>query len=152
MALLLRLDFVPLCWSVGRGAGAEIPALSPHPAAEQIGTKSTRRSRATAISDDIAEKEPLKVIAAEKKASSEREKSRSNLAKRQAMPSSKPDPHGSQARPNVFSTVAPVSVSPNDAQDISMGSPDVQCFSDFHRKSNAFSTNLTAEKSVHFSN
>ena len=68
------------------------------------------------------------------------------------MPSSKPDPDGSQAGPNAISTVVPVSVSPLAVEDISMGSPDVQFSSDFHRESNAFSTNLTAERSVHFSN
>ena len=133
-------------------ASAEISAPAPIPAAQPSGTKSQRSSRVTAVSGDTAEKEPLKVAAAEKKASTGREKSRNSLAKRQAMPSSKPDPSGSQAGPNVLSTVVPVSVSPNEAQHISMGSQDVQCFSDFHRESNAFSMNPTAERSVQFSN
>ena len=81
-----------------------------------------------------------------------REKSRNSSEKRQVMPSSKPDPDGSQAGPNATPTVVPVSVSPLDVDDISMGSQDVQCFSDFHRESNAFSMNLTAERSVYFSN
>ena len=81
-----------------------------------------------------------------------REKSRNSSEKRQVVPSSKPDPDGSQAELNAISTVAPFSVSPLDVEDISMGSQDVQCFSDFHRESNAFSMNSTAERSVHFSN
>ena len=93
---------------------------------------------------------PPKVIAAEKKVSTVREKSRKSLEKRQVVPSSKPDPHGSQAGPDVLSTVAPLNVSL--FEEISTASHDVQRFSDFHRESNTFSMNPTAERSVHFSN
>ena len=133
----------------GNPASAESSAPAPHPGA-QIETKSKRRSRVTAIGADTAEKMPPKVIAAEKKVSTVREKSRKSLEKRQVVPSSKPDPHGSQAGPDVLSTVAPLNVSL--FEEISTASQDVHCFSDFHRESNTFSMNPTAERSVHFSN
>ena len=134
----------------GNPASSEISELAPHPETQQTGTKSKRRSRVTAICADTAEKEPLKVTAAEKKASTMREKSRKSLEKRQVVPSSKPDPHGSQAGPDVLSTVAPHNVSL--FEEISTASHDVQCSSDFHRESITFSRNPTAERSVHFSN
>ena len=72
--------------------------------------------------------------------------------KRKVVPSSKPDLDGSQAGPNALSTVPLVSDSQNDVDDVAMHSQDVQRFSDFRGQSNAFSMNLTAERSVHFSN
>ena len=166
----------------GSAARAEISAPAPHPGwphgdiqgqpdplpldAQQTETKSKRKSRVVgpAICADTAEKEPTKVSAAEKKASTARVKSRKSIEERQVVPSSKPDPHGSQAGPNAISTAAPISVSPKDVEDISSGSQDaqpfpdfhgesnVQCFSAFHRESNAFSMNPSAGRSVHFSN